>query len=188
MEGVHTSACSGDAGVSEMINVSRGCANQAHHFISASTHRREPWLGPEGAKACLCQEMGAQARHLGVVLSAWVLLDDHYHVLIAAEDGEAIPRWVREVHSRTSRWRNSRDGTPGQRNWYQYWDRLMRSEGDFWSRVNYIHFNPVKHGYVDGPEDYRWSSIREYQHSDDEALELLGRFPAPRHLPGDVRE
>lgn len=29
-------------------------------------------------------------------------------------------------------------------------------------KINYVHFNPVKRGYVDKPEDWRYSSARDY--------------------------
>ena len=38
----------------------------------------------------------------------------------------------------------------------------MRTEHDFWTRFNYIHYNPVKHGYVERPEDWEFSSYRSY--------------------------
>jgi len=32
----------------------------------------------------------------------------------------------------------------------------------FWQKLNYIHFNPVRAGIVDNPEDYVYSSARDY--------------------------
>jgi putative transposase len=38
----------------------------------------------------------------------------------------------------------------------------MRTEKDFWTRFNYIHNNPVKHGYVKRPEEWEFSSYQYY--------------------------
>ncbi len=47
--------------------------------------------------------------------------------------------------------------------WHNYWDRCIRSERDYWTRFNYIHYNPVKHGYVTRMGDYPFSSVRFYE-------------------------
>jgi len=36
----------------------------------------------------------------------------------------------------------------------------VRDERDYWTRFNYIHYNPVKHGYVQSPEKWEYSSYR----------------------------
>ena len=57
---------------------------------------------------------------------------------------------------------NQEDGTPGRQVWYSYWDRCLWTEGDFWSRINYIHRNPVEAGIVADCAEYPWSSHRSY--------------------------
>ena len=49
----------------------------------------------------------------------------------------------------------------------------MRSEGHFWATVNYIHHNPVKHGYVARWDEWPFSSATGY-------LKNLGREEAAR--------
>jgi hypothetical protein len=48
------------------------------------------------------------------------------------------------------------------------------SEGFFMQKVNYIHLNPVKAGLVARPEDYRWSTARQWwgQVVEDEPLRM----------------
>jgi putative transposase len=43
-----------------------------------------------------------------------------------------------------------------------FWDHVIRNEYDYQNHLNYIHYNPVKHGVVDRPEDYPHSSYGEY--------------------------
>ena len=50
----------------------------------------------------------------------------------------------------------------GRKVWYRYSDRLIRSERHHWASVNYIHYNPVKHGYVKKATDWPWVSAHEY--------------------------
>ena len=44
----------------------------------------------------------------------------------------------------------------------RYWEHLIRDEVDFQRHVDYIHYNPVKHGYVDNPIDWQYSTIHKY--------------------------
>jgi hypothetical protein len=59
------------------------------------------------------------------------------------------------------------------------------TEGDLWSRVNYIHRNPVKHGYVAAPEEWPHSSWPHFLDLDPQSAAAMARFPAPRQLPND---
>lgn len=52
--------------------------------------------------------------------------------------------------------------------WYQYVDHVIRNEQDYFTHFNYIHQNPVKHGYVGKLTDYQFSSIHKW-------LEELGK-------------
>jgi putative transposase len=45
---------------------------------------------------------------------------------------------------------------------HRYWEHLLRDETDYRRHVEYIHFNPVKHGYVKAPMDWPYSSFRRY--------------------------
>ena len=47
----------------------------------------------------------------------------------------------------------------------RYWEHLIKDENDFERHVNYIHFNPVKHDYVQTPGDWPYSSIHQYIHN-----------------------
>jgi putative transposase len=44
----------------------------------------------------------------------------------------------------------------------RYWEHTIRDDGDFARHVDYIHFNPVKHGLVSRPRDWPYSSFHLY--------------------------
>lgn len=46
----------------------------------------------------------------------------------------------------------------------RFWEHRIRDEVDFANHVNYIHNNPVKHGYVANPMDWEYSSIHHRHH------------------------
>jgi putative transposase len=43
----------------------------------------------------------------------------------------------------------------------RYWEHMIRDEHDYAAHVDYVHFNPVKHGYVQHPAEWPHSSFRQ---------------------------
>ncbi len=52
---------------------------------------------------------------------------------------------------------------PGRQIWWNYWVRCICGGKDFYIRFNYIHHNPVKHGYVTVNREYQFSSYNYYK-------------------------
>jgi putative transposase len=91
-------------------------------------------------------------------LYAWVILDNHYHLLFKSSKKVNLSEVMRKIHSGYSYEVNRQENHRGRRIWQNYWDWCIRSEKDFWTHFNYIHHNPVKHGYGQRMEDYQFSS------------------------------
>ena len=55
----------------------------------------------------------------------------------------------------------------GERGIWQrrFWDRHIRGPKEFAAAVRYCHENPVKHGFVEWAEDWRWSSVHRETHA-----------------------
>jgi putative transposase len=60
----------------------------------------------------------------------------------------------------------------------RYWEHTIRNEKDFEAHVNYVHINPVKHGYVSRAVDWKHSTIHRYIKvgivNEDWACEVVG--------------
>ena len=111
-----------------------------------------------------------KARH-PFKLHAWVVLPDHLHWVVSLPEGHAnfSTRWRlikanfckalpdRETRSNHARMR-------GERGVWQrrYWEHNIRDEQDFRAHVDYIHFNPVKHGLVARVQDWQYSSFHAW--------------------------
>jgi len=104
-------------------------------------------------------------------LDAMVVLPDHIHAIwtLPTDDNDYSTRWglIKSGFSRQmpkiERINKSRV-KKGERGIWQrrYWEHLIRDEQDYEKHVNYIHYNPVKHGYVKHPIDWPFSSIHEF--------------------------
>ena len=72
--------------------------------------------------------------------------------MIKADFSRALPRDEPVSHSR----RRKRERGIWQR---RYWEHTIRHDDDFARHFDYIHFNPVKHGYVENVADWPYSSF-----------------------------
>ncbi|MFH1142688.1 MAG: transposase [Candidatus Uhrbacteria bacterium] len=79
-------------------------------------------------------------------LIAWIILDNHYHILIASDTVFELSKFMSSLHAVTSKLLNDEDDKRGRKVWDQYWDRRIRNETDSWKSFNYIHWNSIKHG------------------------------------------
>lgn len=93
---------------------------------------------------------------------AWCLLPNHYHALAEAPNIQGLLRLLGQLHGRTSHAWNGEDSARGRKVFFRVVDRAMRAERHFWATLNYVHHNPVRHGYVERWMDWRWSSAPAY--------------------------
>src|SRR5438552_2199413 len=157
------------------------------YFVTAACLHHQPFLSAPERRTWFTDFL---QRHLTEFQSepvAWVVLPDHYHVVMRVEESRTVPELIQRLHARSATQFNREDGTPGRQVWWSYWDRCLWTEGDLWSRINYIHRSPVKHGYAASPEEWTHSSWRRFRELDpsSEAGLAMHRFPAPRQLPHD---
>jgi len=100
-------------------------------------------------------------------IDAVVIMPDHVHTVwhLPDDDADYPLRWRMIKHfvsvgmaAGTVRASLSRKREKGV--WQRrYWEHAIRDEADWQRHVDYVHFNPVKHGYVTRPGDWPYSSF-----------------------------
>jgi len=113
-------------------------------------------------------------RHL-FQISAWVLFPDHLHVIwtLLFDDANFALRWqqIKRHVTQQCGYRlhkpelmnafqtQNRESTLWQR---RYWEHQIRDETDYQCHMDYVHYNPVKHGLVARAIDWPYSSFQRY--------------------------
>ena len=158
-----------------------------YYFVSAGTHGRKPYFDTDSKKELLLDTICEMLELDASEPAGWVILSNHYHILVKLKDAFQLPQLVRKIHSKSAVLLNKFSRRPGRRIWYQYWDECIRNEKDFYAKLNYIHWNPVKHGYVDSPEAYRFSSYGSHLTIQGKKWlqDVLRRFPPAAGEKGD---
>jgi len=96
-------------------------------------------------------------------LIAWVLLPDHLHFVIDPRTQD-ISRLMQRIKLSFARLYRERRDQSANRVWQRrFWDHVIRDQKDMNVHIDYIHYNPVKHGYVHSPFEWEHSSVHEYK-------------------------
>ena len=105
-------------------------------------------------------------RHL-FTIDAMVVLPDHIHCIwtLPEDDSNFSTRWRLIKTGFTKGFQKPCKNTPpAARSLWQkrYWEHTIKDENDFNRHVDYIHFNPVKHGHVTRAVDWPYSSFHRF--------------------------
>nr|WP_274377841.1 transposase [Hahella chejuensis] len=101
-------------------------------------------------------------------IDAWVVLPDHLHAIwtLPEDDVDYSSRW-REIKKRFSKSLIINEPRPeprkmkGERGIWQrrFWEHTIQNEQDYQRHFDYIHINPLKHGWVSRVRDWPFSSF-----------------------------
>ena len=138
-----------------MKTLRRHQISNTDYFLTVVTHARQPILLRDIGLFWECWS--------GIQPIAWAILPDHFHCIVN-NGNSTISDIVRLFKIRYSRrFRDRYRSGPVWQN--RFWDHVIRDQDDKNHHVDYIHFNPVKHGLVPDPFRYEYSSIQKWLES-----------------------
>jgi REP-associated tyrosine transposase len=121
-------------------------------------------------------------------LTAWVFLPDHWHAICAPVYPLTISPVMKSAKTSSTILIHRRRAERGELWQARFFDRALRTVKEYNEKVEYIHLNPVKAGLVRRPEDWPWSSLREYSGSIQDESTRHPYLPIHRVLlPSDER-
>jgi len=146
------------------------------YFFTLVTFDRRPFLTSPLARRILRVAWKEVQGRYPFEIRAVCLLPDHLHCIwrLPDLDHDFSTRWMSIKAIFTKRFLAA-GGGEGPRKlsrkrkgeaavWQRrFWEHRIRDEDDFRVHFDYIHYNPVKHGYVDRPHDWKWSSYHRYR-------------------------
>ena len=133
------------------------------YLISAANFEHQPVMDSPERRTEFETLLLNSFKEIADDIIAWVVLPNHYHILLYVQSLSDVSVILKHLHGRTSRDWNVSDNLTGKRRiWYKFADTAIRNEAHLHTAFNYIHYNPVKHGYVNDPYEWRWSSLFLY--------------------------
>lgn len=145
------------------------------YFFTVVTYGRRPILTNPEVRQALRAGISKVRQSMPFSIDAWVLLPDHLHAIwtLPEHDSRYAARWAVIKSFVTKRCGNlfgsgenvklsrsrRREGGLWQR---RFWEHAIRDDRDFHRHLDYLHWNPVKHGYVKAPTDWPYSTIHRF--------------------------
>jgi len=129
------------------------------YFITAACYNKIHLLKKDSIKKFLLEAIIDFAKRVHWKLDNWVILKNHYHFSIKSQKGVDLSYLMGNVHRKTAKFIREQTEFSGKTVWWNYWDYCPRDEADYFQHLNYMLYNPIKHGYVEDLKDYNWSSF-----------------------------
>ena len=158
-----------------MSHYRRSHLSGGYYFFTVVTYDRRKLFLDALARDCLHSAWQAtHARHPFETV-ALCLLPDHLHCIWKLPEGDArySSRWnaIKGIFSKSFLRQEGNDGIRNESRrrtgeaalWQRrFWEHQIRDERDLQRHVDYIHYNPVKHGLVQDLREWPWSTYHRY--------------------------
>ena len=146
----------------------------ACYFFTVVSYQRKPILCCDAIRNALHHGVKDTQQQMPFTIDAWVLMPDHMHCiltlppmdddyskrwgLIKSQVSESCPQFTNQDHLTNSQ-KKRHESTLWQR---RFWEHQIRDQTDFNHHMDYIHYNPVKHGLCQQPNQWMWSTLHRY--------------------------
>jgi putative transposase len=153
----------------------RSKQNGGLFFFTLVTFERKPFLTGPNERALLHTAWENVKTRFPFETIGICLLPDHLHCIwkLPENDHNYSVRWkeIKRIFSKEYQQSGKETDPPGcSRKRHQeaaiwqrrFWEHTIRDETDFHRHMDYIHYNPVKHGLVQNVKDWPWSSFHRY--------------------------
>ncbi len=132
------------------------------YFVTARTINGKEFFDNEVKINILVKKLNQAIKKYNAKMHAWVVLTNHYHVLFSLSRGNQLSLLIQYINGSSSYEINKLENKKGRKIWWNYWDKNIREETDFYKRINYIHHNPLKHKSINKIKEYKYSSYHHY--------------------------
>ena len=132
-----------------------------HHIIQRGNNRQVIFADAQDFEAMLAL-LAESAQKFGVAVHAYVLMDNHFHLLATPSTAEALPLMMQAVGRSYVRYFNNRHGRSGTLWEGRYRATVLEAQTYLLPCMAFIDSNPVRSGMVAQAADYPWSSAAHW--------------------------
>ncbi|MBP3981665.1 MULTISPECIES: transposase [unclassified Acidovorax] len=136
-------------------------AGYPHHIIQRGNNRQVIFADRQDFETMLAL-LADNAQKFAVAVHAYVLMDNHFHLLATPATAEALPLMMQAVGRSYVRYFNQRHGRSGTLWEGRYRSTLIETERYLLACMVYIDLNPVRAGMVVQAGAWPWSSYQHY--------------------------
>ena len=147
------------------------------HFVTFGSYRRREFFKDATAKRTFEGALERVRRQFQMCVYGYVVMPDHVHLLLGEPQRGMLADAIKSLKQGVSR----RLIGNAEHFWQKrYYDFNVRSYAQHVEKLRYIHRNPVQSGLCERPEDWEWSSFRQYATGCDGRVEIECEWTARR--------
>src|SRR4051794_19880632 len=163
----------------------RHLAAGAYYHVATKGNNDAPVFQDDYDRTVFLQILERVRRHFRWRIHASCLLGNHYHLLLETPLAN-LSDGMRNLNGQYAKAFNERHGRKHHVFGQRFWSRVLESEEDYATCVDYIVDNPVHHGFARRLGDWRWASaaaagridsLRVARHRQADPPALAGRLP-----------
>ena len=132
-----------------------------HHVIQRGNNRQMIFTSTSD-REFLLELLEENAKRCDVAIHAYVLMGNHFHLLVTPQSTDGLPQMMQAVGRRYVRLFNDSQGRTGTLWEGRYKSTLIQTDRYLLACMAYIDLNPVRAGLVAQAADYPWSSYAHY--------------------------
>jgi REP element-mobilizing transposase RayT len=133
----------------------------ALYHITSRGNEKKDIFQREGDRVKFLQILEDYHDRYGILIHSYVLMDNHYHLILETPKGNLL-KVMHGINSSYTGYFNRKYGRSGHLFQGRYRGILVEKDTYLLSLSRYVHLNPVRAGVVDRPQQYRWSSYVGY--------------------------
>ena len=139
------------------------------HFVTFSCFHRLGYLGSTGSRDLFEDALQKAHSRYRFEVFGYLVKPEHVHLLVSEPGRGLLSAALQGLKLSVARRARTKPF------WLaRYYDFNVQTEEKRLEKLNYIHWNPMKRGLVDRPEDWRWSSYRYYQTGEQGRVTIKG--------------
>ena len=139
------------------------------HFVTFSCFHRCNYLENAAARDLFEDALQKARTWYRFDVLGYVVMPEHVHLLVSEPVCGLLSGALQGLKLSVSRRTRTRPF------WLpRYYDFNVRTDAKRVEKLNYMHWNPMKRGLVDNPEDWQWSSYRFYQFGEQGRVTIKG--------------
>ena len=145
------------------------------HFVTFCCYHRRPLLTEAAARRIFETALERVRRSFRLCVYGYVVMPEHVHLLLSEPERQTLADALKSLKQGVSR----RLVGNAEHFWQKrYYDFNVRNSAQFVEKLRYIHRNPVKAGLCERPEDWDWSSFRQYATGWEGRVEIESEWTA----------
>lgn len=150
-----------------MPNYKRLFVENCYLFLTLVTYQRQPIL--LNNTDLLKKAFKYSFKKFNYNIFAIAIMPDHLHLILKLENIKDYPKIIYlikyyfSIHLPKQQVSTSKENKGEKGIWQRrYWEHTIIDEKDLYKHLDYVHYNPLKHGLVSAPKEYEFSSFKKF--------------------------